>query len=382
MQDKLWLSLFFFYMNNVTTFFKNLEPLRFLAFLGVFNMHTILLSNSLHSSPITDVIFSILSFSYLGVPFFFSLSSFLITYRLLEEIKLNGNIKLRRFYCKRGLRIWPIYFLLLIICYVAIPIVFSLLHLEKPTLPNPLPFLFFWANFYIITNGVNFITALIVLWSLAIEEQFYIFWGFILKYVSKYLVLIIFMLLLLSIIFCYYYLYIIRQKEMNLKVHTLYAVPNFCLGALIAFVCHSKNKSFTFLKSLSTYFYGSIYFILITFNILKRFNVIHFDIIVAAVFNSFCYALILYDQTFNERRLFNIGIFKSINYLGRISYGLYIYHLLVASIMIKVFHFFNSNQNFYTSLLQAIITLLITILISHVSFRYFENYFLRLKEKL
>lgn len=369
-------------MSNVTKFFKNLDSLRFLAFLGVFNTHTILVSNSFHSSAVTNIIFSALSFSYLGVPFFFTLSSFLITYRLLEEYKLNNKIKLRRFYIKRGLRIWPIYFLLLLICYIIIPVLFSFLHLEKPTLPNILPFVFFWANFYIINNGVNFITALIVLWSLAIEEQFYIFWGLILKYLRRYLVLVIFILLSLSVIFCYYYLYIMQQKEMNLKIHTLYAMPNFCFGALIAFVCHSKNKSYNFFKSLSRYFYGSIYFALVAFNVLQNFSIIHLDIIIQALFNSICYALILFDQTFNDKRLFNAGNFKVLNYLGRISYGLYIYHLLIISFMIKIFHFFISSQERLTNILYSLISLLTTILVAHVSFRYFESYSLKLKERL
>ena len=76
-------------------FFKNLDALRFLAFLGVFTSHTLPVThNPGDISYIPDVLIHAFSFSYLGVPFFFTLSSFLITYRLLEEQKGSGKIKL------------------------------------------------------------------------------------------------------------------------------------------------------------------------------------------------------------------------------------------------------------------------------------------------
>ncbi|HEY8691015.1 MAG TPA: acyltransferase [Chitinophagaceae bacterium] len=363
-------------------FFKNLDALRFLAFLGVFTSHTLPIYSSAQSVNIIDILISAFSFSYLGVPFFFTLSSFLITYRLLEDHKKINDIQLLKFYLKRGLRIWPGYFLLILICFLLIPNLFTALNLEKPTLPNILPFIFFWSNFYMIDYGVNFISALTILWSLAIEEQFYIFWGLMLKYCRRYLIPLILILLAGSLIFCYYYLYVWHNKAMNLKIHSLYALPDFCFGALIAIICQGRKNNFTFLKRLSNLFYASVYFLLITFFVTQNTGITHFDIIASMVFNSICYALILFDQTFNDSRIFNAGKFKTINYLGRISYGLYIYHLLIASFMIKVFYFFNAGQPFYKSLFQAAITLLTTIFISHISFRYFESYFLKLKDRL
>lgn len=366
-----------------SVFFKNLDALRFLAFLGVFTVHTLPVHDiSVDSGSIARLLISAFSFSYLGVPFFFTLSSFLITYRLLDEHRNFKKIHLLKFYLKRGLRIWPAYFLLIFICFLIIPVLYTSLQLDKPTLPNVVPFLFFWSNFYMIGNGTNFIAALQVLWSLAIEEQFYIFWGLMLKYCRRYLMQLTFILLAGSLIFCYCYLYVLDNKIMNLKIHSLYALPNFCLGAFIAMICHAKNNIFIFLKSLPALFYASVYIVMVAFFVLQNLGITGFDIIFAAAFYSVCYALILFDQAFNEKRLFNAGKFKSINYLGRISYGLYIYHLLITSVMIKVFRFFGPDQSFYKTLLQACITLFITILISHLSFRYFESYFLKLKNRL
>lgn len=363
-------------------FFKNLDALRFLAFLGVFTAHTLpVKDNPDGASQVSDLLVHAFSFSYLGVPFFFTLSSFLITYRLLEE-QASDRIHLVRFYLKRGLRIWPIYFLLIGICFIIIPSLFSVLGWEKPALPDIYPFIFFWSNFYMIDHGMSFISALTVLWSLAIEEQFYIFWGAMLTYCSRYLMLLICILLVASVVFCYYYLYGANNKPMNLKIHSLYALPNFCLGAFIAVVCQSKKTVFTFLKSLPNLFYASVYVLLIAYYVFQNMGVTDFDIVVTAVFNSTCYGLILFDQTFNDKRLFNAGRFKITNYLGKISYGLYIYHLLIVTAMMKAFNFFIPGQKLSTNIIHALITLAATILVSAISYRYFESYFLRLKDKL
>ena len=370
-------------MNKGSHFFKNLDALRFMAFLGVFILHTLPVAEAtIHSATAGDYIHSIFSFYYLGVPFFFSLSSFLITYKLLEEYKQNGKIRLFTFYLKRGLRIWPIYFLLLLVCFVALPLISLLLNVEQPSLPDIFPFLFFYANFYMIDHGVGFFAPLLVLWSVSIEEQFYILWGLVLKFLKKYLVPFIFFLLAGSLIFSYYYLYLNHQSLRNLKLHSLYAVPDFCIGTLIAIICHRKKGGFNFLAGLPTFTYASVYILLVGMYVIKTFRVTNLDPILTNLIFAVCYGLILFDQSFNNRRIFNAGRFFFLNYLGKISYGLYIYHELAISLMEKLFNFFKPVQPFGKTLLQAISTLALTILIAHLSYRYFEKMFLRMKEKL
>ena len=364
-------------------FFKNLDALRFLAFLGVYIQHTLPLPEEpAQSATFLDLIRSVFSFCYLGVPFFFTLSSFLITYRILEEYKKENRMHLIKFYLKRGLRIWPVYFLLLLICFLIIPLIYSLIKTEVPTLPSIWPFLLFWSNFYMISHGVGFIFALIPLWSISIEEQFYFFWGMVLKFFKKYIYIIIALSFIISVAFCYYYLYNMHQTRTNIKLHSLYAVTDFCTGALIATVCQDKQRIFRFLKWLPSPFYTCIYVLLIVFYLLQNYQLIHVDLVITTIINSVCYALILFDQTFNDNRMFNTGFSKSLNYLGKISYGLYIYHELIVSLMVKLFHFLPTQSSINILLLQSLITLAITILTAHLSYRYFERYFLSLKDKL
>ena len=100
-----------------------------------------------------------------GVRCFFTISGFLITYLMLAEAKLTGRVDLCRFYLRRSLRILPVYFLfLLTLSGLQLSTPFSLTRLQ-------------WISS--VTFTVNFVQNVWTnghLWSLAVEEQFYLFW--------------------------------------------------------------------------------------------------------------------------------------------------------------------------------------------------------------
>jgi peptidoglycan/LPS O-acetylase OafA/YrhL len=365
-----------------TFYFKNLDALRFFGFFGVFLQHTITLPHGpVETATVTDLFCTIFSFAYFEVPFFFTLSSFLITYRILDEYRKENRMYLFKFYIRRGLRVWPLYFFYLMICFLALPSIASITGTSLPSLPLLWPFLFFWSNFYMIHHGVGFIFALIPLWSIAVEEQFYFLWGLCLKIFKKHIYIVISIGFLISIAFCYYYLYELHQTRMNMKLHSLFAVTDFCTGALLAIACIEKNKIFVALKRLPAIFFVLVYLFFIGYFVLQNYNIINPGLVITSVFNSICFALILFDQAFNEKRVFNAGYFKSFNYLGRISFGLYIYHELIVTLAGKLFPFFSGKNSFAFILLQECVTLAITVLIAHVSYRYFESYFLKLKDR-
>ncbi|HTB52368.1 MAG TPA: acyltransferase [Ferruginibacter sp.] len=355
-----------------TIYFKNLDALRFLAFLGVFIAHTIFFATS--SNFFINFFLSIVSLNYFGVPFFFTLSSFLITYRLLLEREKNGSIRLLKFYKNRILRIWPIYYLLVFFCFFALPFFAPLLNVHSPTLPSILPFLFFYVNLYIIENGSFFTFSLMILWSISIEEQFYLVWSCIVKFVSnKRIVPVIFFLFAASVVYSYYYLYREHKAANNLAINTIYTIQNFCTGALIALVCIKKQKAFIFLQSLP-----SIYFVLIYILLPVSFFFIR-DMVLCNIIKSICYSLIIYDQTFNEQSVLKAGKYALINYLGKISYGLYIYHAIIIIVLEKGFHFFIDEPILWINMIQSFIALVITVIIAHISYQYIELKFLALK---
>lgn len=356
-------------------YFNNLDALRFFSFFGVFITHTLMMP--VPAVGIKGFLFSFITLDCLLVPFFFTLSSFLISYRLLTEKEQSGDISLLRFYKNRVLRIWPAYFLLVLICFLLIPWFCSVFHIQQPTLPPIIPFLFFFANFYIIENGSAFTFGLLILWSISIEEQFYLVWGWILKFIRiKWFTSLVLLLFVCSIAFSYYYLLVKQQPRGNLAIHSIFILQNFCTGAIIAFICVRKKQALASLQKSPAYFFPIIYIILIVCNYVVT------DMVCCNIIKSICYSLIIYDQAFNERRFFNAGRFSSINYLGKISYGLYLYHAIIFVILQKQFHLFSYTGTYFlfTNLLHMLIAFIATFIFSHLSYKFIESRFLHLKQ--
>ena len=117
---------------------------------------------------------SLLSDGYLGVRFFFVISGFLITYLLIREQVQNHTVSLKKFYVRRGLRILPVYF-----AYLA---VVAMLQLVTDLHQGPIT----WVGD--LTFTANYLTRDVIsghLWSLSVEEQFYLLWPVIFVWLNK-----------------------------------------------------------------------------------------------------------------------------------------------------------------------------------------------------
>jgi peptidoglycan/LPS O-acetylase OafA/YrhL len=160
-----------------------LDGLRFYAFLGVFIYHTLpsqaLFYRRLHL-PLPGLWAAIAKSGASGVDLFFALSAFLITSLLLRERQETGKISLRLFYLRRILRIWPLYFAVLALGVV-------LAH----TIPDQrLPW--YYVAGYLLFVG-NWISAVFghtqsicsPLWTVSIEEQFYLVWPALMKILER-----------------------------------------------------------------------------------------------------------------------------------------------------------------------------------------------------
>lgn len=154
-------------------YFPNLDGLRFYAFLAVFFAHSFWTEFDYISNNQLFSLLKIVAYKgVLGVNFFFVLSGFLITYLLLEEKAATGKIDILAFYMRRVLRIWPLYYFVIFVGFVLIPYVQSRLGQPTPESANLFQYLFFIGNF-----GDKPTSAVLgILWSIAVEEQFYLVW--------------------------------------------------------------------------------------------------------------------------------------------------------------------------------------------------------------
>lgn len=112
----------------------------------------------------------------IGVSFFFVLSGFLISYILLKEQERNGTINIKSFYMRRILRIWPLYYLIVVFGFLIFPMLKTYFGQVPQESADPLLCSTFLNNFDRIINGKPDAAALGGLWTIAIEEQFYLLW--------------------------------------------------------------------------------------------------------------------------------------------------------------------------------------------------------------
>ena len=112
----------------------------------------------------------------MGVSFFFVLSGFLITYLLIKEKQLTGKVHISSFYIRRTLRIWPLYYFCVLFGFIAFPVLKSAFGQVPNETADPFLCSIFLNNFNAIYNGPPDSSILSVLWSVAIEEQFYLLW--------------------------------------------------------------------------------------------------------------------------------------------------------------------------------------------------------------
>jgi len=170
-------------------YLPELDVLRFFAFFAGFISHVAVYSFYSHSA-----LGAFGEGGAFGVDLFFTLSGYLLTSLLLRERERTGQIDVKAFYVRRGLRIWPLYYFFLGLCFLLTLIPESFIaapyYPGDLFVPIPLKSYFFMAiflfNFNIagamMTNPSSFMTQL---WSISVEEQFYLFWPWVVRYLPR-----------------------------------------------------------------------------------------------------------------------------------------------------------------------------------------------------
>ncbi|MEP7125070.1 MAG: acyltransferase [Byssovorax sp.] len=152
-----------------TSHFASLDGLRFLSIAPVVWHHST-------SGPLPGV----LGKGPIGVDLFFAISGFLITTRLVREQRAHGQVAVGQFYARRALRIFPLYYAVLglyaLRAWLFLP--------PSPTRAHFLHSLPFWATYtadWLVDTAVSHPIIFSFGWSLAVEEQFYLFWPWIVR---------------------------------------------------------------------------------------------------------------------------------------------------------------------------------------------------------
>ncbi|MBA3649368.1 MAG: acyltransferase [Chitinophagales bacterium] len=366
--------------DSVKPYWANLDALRFIAFMGVFMAHVYSLSISEMRVPAWMA--GIKEWSQaggLGLNFLFVLSGFLITYLLLLEEKVKGIFHIRNYFIRRTLRIWPLYFLVVAASFLLLPPVLNALGKSYAETANPWYYILFISNFYILSYGYPYSPLLAILWSLAVEEQFYLIWPWLMKGFKNFRRALFVLLLIISVLFRWIH----EGDSKILFFHTLSLLGDFAVGGLLAEMVILKNKFFVKLTAISTLKILTGYIIIALMIIFYR-QIFHFGL--AIIFERLLFALafsfIIFEQTFCVNRIFNAASIPFIAWLGSISYGLYCFHelaILLAKNLLAHLHLLYKPTGHFLFLPAFAFVILLPLAI--ISYYVYENRFLNLKKR-
>lgn len=312
---------------------------------------------------------------WVGVDLFFVLSGFLITGVLVDSKDKDQYFK--SFYAKRALRIFPLYYLTLIILFgiIATTNISSWNPIfDKRHLQSSFYYLTFTQNLYFSFNGWGVTDILNHFWSLAIEEQFYLFWPFVIFYFNQSKVLAL-CVVLISIAL------IVRNYNVESDfsyVFTLSRVDALVIGSMLAILI--RNQSGLLDKViLPLFFTVLIALAIIIFNSpnlsFRNPNFVRVGYTLFAILFG-CIIAFVYDKKQIGVVTNRILSIKILTFFGTYSYGIYVYHW----IFYKGVYIYLKNKYAFSNW-YIFVFLIAVVMISVISFHTFEKYFLNFKSR-
>ncbi len=367
-------------------YFPGLNGLRFAAALMVMVSHIEQLKKDEHLANLDAVTFIGKSGDY-GVSLFFVLSGFLITFLLLQEDKTTGGISIRKFYTRRILRIWPLYYLIVLLGFFVLPWCLQASGLENVLITaywkKFILFLLFLPNLAMVAFPQVPFTA--QAWSIGTEEQFYLIWPLLLK---KFKHILPWMLagIAAGIIVLRKSLFILRdhmpqgklQSCLSLFVEFLntFNIECMAIGGLGAWALfHQKRKilDVVFHPVFQLLLFAAIGFSLST----GLFGHVKFRHIVNSLL-FICLILNLAGNPSTWLRLEN----PFFRFMGRISYGMYMFHPLCFYLLFYGFkNFLYSQSMIRADLLIYPGVFVLTTAMAWISYELIEKRFLKMKKK-
>lgn len=303
-----------------------------------------------------------------AVYMFFTLSGFLIIQQLYLEKSDTQSINLKNFFLRRIFRIFPLYYLVLTFGFLYYRIILPHLGFEVDNNYNLFHALLlsytFFPNIFAAGDAGGIIE---VLWSIGIEEQFYLFIAPIF-FLIPFKRVITFLLVFTA---CYFLIYFSGFADFMKTYKMLFFYFSFSGICSIVFV--SEKINFGKLR----YLIFSLFIIYFTTSLFKD----NLNDLFYHLFSMILFGLTIYGLAEQPIRILEN---KSIVYLGKISYGIYMYH----AILMQVAGFIYLKTNIHTKIPGVYSILLFnamvigfTIITSHISYKYFESYFLKMKHK-
>jgi peptidoglycan/LPS O-acetylase OafA/YrhL len=335
--------------------FPGLDGIRAIAALGVMVSHTLKELGRFGAAPIDRN----LELARQGVVMFFTLSGFLITYLLLEEKARYGRIALGAFYLRRILRIWPLYFF-----YIALAMAY-----HQAWTPYVAMYVLFVPNLAYAMGHIVPDTA--QLWSIGIEEQFYAVWPLIVARVRRLVPLLVTIVIAMPLARAIVHHALGPGRHLANDLLSLAGYDAMATGALFAIALRADHP--IVIRCAKTAVPHVAFGALVALLAANQLGFLHFGlpIVTEAVTGLFIVA-----QIVPGKKLLNLEQ-PLLRFIGRISFGVYVYHMLVITLLARALA--------GTHLPAVAIVLAVTattLAVAALSYRFLERPFLRLKDSL
>jgi peptidoglycan/LPS O-acetylase OafA/YrhL len=360
--------------SGVPFYRPELDVVRFFAFLSVFAYHTLY-------SPLDHLVgrhvpmwfaqfeVSISRAGAYGVDLFFVLSAYLITELLLREKDERGSLDIKAFYLRRTLRIWPLYYFFIVLA--------ALVPFLNPsgtfTWRYVLGFLLLAGNWVTIAFGPPQSAAL-PLWSVSVEEQFYLLWPPVVARLSRGQIAFAAIGMIVLANLARVVVLLLHGGAWSVWTNTLARLDPIAAGILLAIILRGRAPNI---------------------GLRTRFALIALGVAAIGLTGHFAapwgdglpwlgtlvsYPVVAASATVIVLGAIGIGIrLRPLEYLGKISYGLYVYHQMCIWITDRVVRLRNGPLHVCV---REVVALALTIAVSMVSYTVLEKPFLKLKQKL
>lgn len=310
----------------------------------------------------------------LGVIFFFVLSGYLITQRMLLEHRA-GRFGFRRFMVRRALRIWPLYYAVLVLGFAVIPWAMHVAGHAVPELPPWWLYALFLANFSMLHCGDPMVGTLGVQWTVAIEEQFYLCWAALLVLVRHERVFIACVALIAVGSIAHATWTDDRASFFHLFSNLRYLAVGALLGALVARrreqVAQAIGRVSAPLRGAGVVLLPIVLFALFVW---AGYNPQRVALCDAIAVLGFC--LLLIERSFAAPGMLRLDAIRPLPWLGERSYGLYLLHMPAIALARWA-----TDAKPEAAWMAAIMAVVLAIVFADIAYRIIERPFLRMKAR-
>jgi peptidoglycan/LPS O-acetylase OafA/YrhL len=356
------------------TFFPNLNGLRFVAAATVVVAH-------IERMKLVDGHPSLWTENYIGfagglaVTFFFTLSGFLITWLLLEERAVTGSVSVKKFYIRRILRIWPLYYLIAMVGLFVMP---QIRAFDMPWTPDVRAHLGLYGVFYLslLPNvAFSFLHPLpyaLQAWSIGVEEQFYLTWPWLMKWVRRPLAVLVF------IFVAFVALHLALGAGLTHHAHlrhllTQLEIDSMAIGGIGAVLFLHRTPWFLRVIENRSSFWLALVTAMAIFAAEPQGWRIHEPF-------SVLFGVIIFHLATSARPAFRLE--GTLDRLGTVSYGIYMYHLIpIVAIMRLEIAAGLSPRGAVFHVALYVLTFAATMGLAFASYRWLESPLLRMKER-